>query len=456
MSSDGMLEAFQREFADVLENNSFTHTQLGHDVGGEDLVGHGLPTQAGGELHGRSKKVLMMLDRFAGGHADSYLEWLFDVLFAALGQVALNLRRATNGRGRRNKRRHNAIPGVLDLASIRVGQRVADNLVVSVNQFHSCLVAGLLRESGRVHDVGKENGPNAGIKCRSRAARNQRRSRGMDTAAAKERFGNLGRDLDDFFRDQPVSFTVDLAGGLGRWGLYETINFITIFMRPVLEILNTVLSLGREISQVRFRDIFRRHAAEIVNVHVQRHNNFPDLAPLRLFDLDAPNRSQGLENDAVSLGQPNQRGALFFRSIGVEFKAQAEILETDRHLLRNGQGSTKIEIALGSDDSVPQLYLHGCRDRPQGHARTRNQGLQKHISRASQRSIPAHCRMRAGGDEALDSLDVARHFRPGVAGRAQGHQRGSRVAFVLSLERTLNRLQFFSIHRIPARAGRKD
>jgi hypothetical protein len=90
----------------------------------------------------------------------------------------------------------------------------------------------------------------------------------MDTATAKECFGNLWCDLDNLFRDQAVGLTMDLARGLGRRCLDETENFITILMRPVFEVLNPVLSLRGEISQVRFREIFRRHPAQIVNIHI--------------------------------------------------------------------------------------------------------------------------------------------------------------------------------------------
>jgi hypothetical protein len=61
---------------------------------------------------------------------------------------------------------------------------------------------------------------------------------------------------------------MDLVRRLGGRGVHETVNFATVLMRPVFEVLNIVLSLRGEISQVRFRHIFRRRPAEIVDIHV--------------------------------------------------------------------------------------------------------------------------------------------------------------------------------------------
>ena len=96
MGADWGTEAFEGHFADVLERKSFADAQLGDCVRNQDLFRLRVSAETGGQLNGRSKEIVMLLDRFAGCGADSDLEWMFGICLRMLVQFALNLNCASH------------------------------------------------------------------------------------------------------------------------------------------------------------------------------------------------------------------------------------------------------------------------------------------------------------------------------------------------------------------------
>jgi hypothetical protein len=60
---------------------------------------------------------------------------------------------------------------------------------------------------------------------------------------------------------------------------------------------------------------------------------------------------QSLEDDAVALGQLQQRRQLLLVGVRVQLEAEADRLEPDRRLAVDREGAAEIEVALGVDPS---------------------------------------------------------------------------------------------------------
>lgn len=85
MDPDRKMESFQRDFPNVVEPKFLPNAQLGYDVRCQDLVGHGMGAESGGQLNGRPEKILVVLHWFPGSDANSKLERPFAVFFAMPG-----------------------------------------------------------------------------------------------------------------------------------------------------------------------------------------------------------------------------------------------------------------------------------------------------------------------------------------------------------------------------------
>src|SRR4029077_18546595 len=100
----------------------------------------------------------MLLDRFPGGGPDSNLKRNVSLILLVPGQIALDMSCTSYRCGRRYKRSHNTVAGVLYLAAAQISQRVSDNRVVHVKQRQGRLIAQCLSQCRRFDNVGKEDG----------------------------------------------------------------------------------------------------------------------------------------------------------------------------------------------------------------------------------------------------------------------------------------------------------
>ena len=64
--ADGMLETFERQFSEVFKCKHFSLAQFRDNVGNQNLLRLRMRTKARRELDGAAKKIVVMLDRFAG------------------------------------------------------------------------------------------------------------------------------------------------------------------------------------------------------------------------------------------------------------------------------------------------------------------------------------------------------------------------------------------------------
>ena len=147
---------------------------------------------------------------------------------------------------------------------------------------------------------------------------------------------------------------------------------------------------------------------------------------------------QGLEDDAIALGQLQQLVELLLRRVGVDLEAQADRPEADRRRLVDAERAAEIEIALGLDDAVAQIDLKRRRDRLQRHAGAGDERLEQHVAGAQFRARAAARRMQAGDRERAAGLDLAGDVLV-VEGalRPQGDDRRFGLGAVLVLQRRL-------------------
>ena len=62
--------------------------------------------------------------------------------------------------------------------------------------------------------------------------------------------------------------------------------------------------------------------------------------------------AQRLIDDAIALGQADQRTQLIFGCVGVQVEVEADALKSNRRILGDTQSAAKIEIAFGSNRAV--------------------------------------------------------------------------------------------------------
>jgi hypothetical protein len=103
VGADWVPEAFEDNFAEVLEAESFANAQLRYRVRHQDLFRLRVGAEPGGQLNRRSEKIVMLLNRFAGCGADSNLERAVRLRFFMFGQFALNLNCASDRTRRRDE-----------------------------------------------------------------------------------------------------------------------------------------------------------------------------------------------------------------------------------------------------------------------------------------------------------------------------------------------------------------
>src|SRR5215210_5995740 len=56
---------------------------------------------------------------------------------------------------------------------------------------------------------------------------------------------------------------------------------------------------------------------------------------------------EGLQHDAVALGEPEERLQLLRGRVGVDLEGEPDLLEADGCLLAHPQGAAEVEVALG-------------------------------------------------------------------------------------------------------------
>src|SRR5258706_14225247 len=78
-------------------------------------------------------------------------------------QLLLNLDATTSGRGGRKESGHNAVTRMLNVAPAQAKERITHDATVNLKYRHRSVITLVLRQAGRVDDVGKQHGARARI-----------------------------------------------------------------------------------------------------------------------------------------------------------------------------------------------------------------------------------------------------------------------------------------------------
>ena len=130
MGANRLIETFERNFPEVFERQCFSFAQFSDHIGHEDLFCLRVRTKPRSELHGDSKQIVMVFDRFASGDSKPNIKWTILVLLTVLGNFALNTAGALNCSGRGHERCHDTVSQMLNFAAAQLGQSVAHNRIV--------------------------------------------------------------------------------------------------------------------------------------------------------------------------------------------------------------------------------------------------------------------------------------------------------------------------------------
>jgi hypothetical protein len=206
MNADRAIETFYGTVAQILEPPILSKTQLGNDIRDQNLLWLRVRTQPCRQLHRRPEQIVLALYGLSCCSADSYRQRILGVLPMTLGQGALNADGAANRRRGRHERRHDAVSGMFDLATLSSRQSVSDNRVMDLKQGHTCLVSpGLIR---RADNIGEKNSPDCRIAAAGRPTAQHHRSGFARFTFAEKGLYKLGVDLDESFRDLAVGVTM--------------------------------------------------------------------------------------------------------------------------------------------------------------------------------------------------------------------------------------------------------
>jgi hypothetical protein len=97
-----------------------------------------------------------------------------------LCQRKLDLVSATSRCHSRHETRHDAVPGVLDLAAARCGKSISDDPVMDRKKGHGSIVPEALRERSRAYDIREQDGPDTRVALDCRAAGKDSGARWID------------------------------------------------------------------------------------------------------------------------------------------------------------------------------------------------------------------------------------------------------------------------------------
>jgi hypothetical protein len=187
-----------------------------------------------------------------------------------LPQPVLQGSGAADRRRRGTEAGHDAVAGMLDLATARALDGVAHDGVVDAQQRHRGFVAEALRVQRGIDDVGEQDGARRGLRLVGGPGHDGQPGRSR-LDAAEQPLGDLGIDFDDLLGEQAVGFRVNRFRGLGGGGLHQAIQPPVVVVMPVAAVFDAVLFLHGQVEHMRVRDLVGSRVFDLVDIHVKRH-----------------------------------------------------------------------------------------------------------------------------------------------------------------------------------------
>src|SRR6266566_1384946 len=263
------------------EGEALLDTEITDELGYEDLSRVGRIADPTGKVYRRSEYVVVVIDRFAGSHADPDPKLRRAAPGGPRLEPDLDRRGALEGMGDIVERRHDPVAGVLHLASSRGHESASDDEVVLGEQDHVRRLSELLKQRRRTLQVREKDRS----ECTCELS-------GVDGICdlAQEPQDVVFRDADDLIGDQAVRLSVDSLHVLSPTRPSKAERLTVVGIEPVGEELHAVFGLQPEITPMSLRDLLCGCAGKVMTVHEERHvvPSFPRLGFLaRLLRLRA-------------------------------------------------------------------------------------------------------------------------------------------------------------------------
>ena len=133
-------------------------------------------------------------------------------------------------------------------------------------------------------------------------------------------------------------------------------------------------------------------------------------------------RAEGLQHDAVTLGQLLECGQLLGGRVGVQGEVQPDRAEPHRCLFAHAERATKVELPFGPDLAATHREVQGGGHRAKRYPGAGHEGLQQQVPRTGLEPGAAGRRMQPRLNHRAPGVDVAAHRRlVQPAGGAEGH-----------------------------------
>lgn len=159
-------------------------------------------------------------------------------------------------------------PGMLDHLAMVVGDGLADDAVVQLDQFECGIVAHSLGKFSRSDDVGEHHAPYRAVIFADAGAGDERGTGGVHLATAKEAVGQLGIDLDDLVGGQAMRLAMGGLGGLGTRGLDQAKCLAAFLVEPIFPIVHAMLFLNYQVGHVGMMKVVGAGSRYVVNIEI--------------------------------------------------------------------------------------------------------------------------------------------------------------------------------------------
>jgi hypothetical protein len=156
---------------------------------------------------------------------------------------------------------------------------------------------------------------------------------------------------------------------------------------------------------------------------------------------------EGLEDDAVALGQLEELGYGFGWGVGVEIELELDATEADWRFARDAERASEVELTFGANRGRLDGDAHRGGDRAERDTGAADERLEEHVSGTSLAAVPTGRSMQAGraaAQKRFDVADLGRRFDAAPSG--QGDDRGGWLGLVLGLERRLRGPELVCVH----------
>src|SRR3954451_14175696 len=162
--------------------------------------------------------------------------------------------------------------------------------------------------------------------------------------------------------------------------------------------------------------------------------------------------SERLVDDAITLGEAQQRLDVLVARVSVEVERGANRRKSHRSLLVDAERAAEVEVAFDMHRASAQLDTDRRRNSAQGDPGARGERLQQHVTGTKQRPVTTAGRMQTCHRQGASGVDGTADAISERAVSAQRDDRGIRVLAIPVFDRCLYGAQLLAVHGSTVRA----